>query len=171
MRISKMTMVAGVFMMVGSMAAFATPAFQTTDSDSLTIGGNVPARVDISITGVDAEALDLQSVVNDRLIAQVTERSNVRGGYTVSIESANGFNLVGSYDDPDMLAYDLNYDSEEVDTANGSFTFATRTGRTGSGLGHQGDVRDLTISYDALNENLFDGDYSDTLTFTITAEE
>jgi len=171
MRISKLTMVAAVFMMVGSMVAFATPAFQSTASDSLTIGGNVPARVDISIAGVDAEALDLQSVVNDRLIATVTERSNVRAGYTVSLESTNGFKLVGSYDDPDMLAYDLMYDTESVDTTNGSFTFVTRTERTGSGLGHQGDVRDLTISYDALNVNLFDGDYSDTLTFTITAEE
>ncbi|MCA1754590.1 MAG: hypothetical protein LC641_07835 [Spirochaeta sp.] len=171
MRISKLTMVAAIFMMVGSAGAFATPAFQSTDSDSLTIGGNVPARVDISIAGVDAEALDLQSVVTDRVIAQVTERSNVRAGYTVSVESANGFNLRGTYEDPDELAYALTYADESVDTDNGSFTFALRTGRTGSGLGHGGDVRDLSISYDALNDNLFNGDYEDTLTFTITAEE
>ncbi|TVR91793.1 MAG: hypothetical protein EA428_04840 [Spirochaetaceae bacterium] len=173
MRISKLTMVAAVFMMVGSMAAFATPAFQSTDSDTLTIGGNVPARVDISIAGVDAEGLDLQSVVTNRLIAEVTERSNVRAGYTVSVESANGFKLRGTYTDVDQdeLAYALTYDDESVDTANGSFTFAKRAARTGSGLGHSGDTRELKISYDALNVNLFDGDYEDTLTFTITAEE
>ncbi len=171
MRISKLTMVAAVFMMVSSMAAFATPAFQSTDSDTLTIGGNVPARVDISIAGVDAETLDLQSVVTNRLIAQVTERSNVRAGYTVSVESANGFKLRGTYEDPDELAYALTYADESVDTSTASFTFALRAGRTGSGLGHGGDTRDLSISYDALSVNLFDGDYEDTLTFTITAEE
>lgn len=178
MRVSKMLMLVAVVMSVSSAAAFGVvgpsgsgPVFQSSDSDSLTIGGNVPARVDIRITGTDALELDLQSVVTDRKIATVRERSNVRAGYVVSVTSANGFRLRGTYaGDQDELAYTLVYGDEPVVPQGNSFQFAARTGRTGLALGHQGVEFDLLISYDAESVNLYDGDYQDTLTFEIMAQ-
>lgn len=184
MRTSKNTISIMAILMVATAGfAFATPAFQGSDSDTLNIGGNVPQRVDIRITPVDSEALDLESVVSDRLIATVVERSNVRAGYTVSVESQNGFTLKGQADEGgtfDRLGYALNYGGEAVtnpgnsfatDTvASGSHTFTGRDARTATPGLHDGNEKELKISYDALNVNLYDGDYSDTLTFTIVAE-
>jgi hypothetical protein len=181
---SKMTAMMIGMVLLGTGMVFATPAFQTSDSDVLNIGGNVPERVDITITPVDSETLDLQSVVSDRLIATIVERSNVRAGYTVAVESQNGFTLKGTDDEAgrfDTLGYGLNYDGEAVSNPGTTFatdsvgtavhTFAARAARTaGSPGAHTGDTKELKISYDALNANLYDGDYSDTLTFTITAE-
>jgi hypothetical protein len=177
------TMVIGM-VLLGTSMVFAAPAFQTTDSDVLNIGGNVPERADITITPVDSESLDLQSVVSDRLIATIVERSNVRAGYTVAVESQNGFTLKGTADDAgrfDTLGYALDYDGEAVTNPGTTFatdtvltavhTFAARAARTAGTPGaHTGDTKELKISCDALNVNLYDGDYTDTLTFTITAE-
>lgn len=183
MRIRTLMVMTIVFMMVGAGVAVATPAFQDSDSATLNIGGNVPERVDITITPVDSENLDLQSAVSDRLIATVVERSNVRAGYTVSVESENGFTLKGQADSGDTfdrLGYALNYGGESVSNPGNSFatdttasdahTFAKRESRTATPGVHEGDEKNLLISYDALNVNLYDGDYSDTLTFTIVAE-
>lgn len=184
MRTDKIAITMMVIMMVASAGlAFANPAFQGSDSDTLNIGGNVPQRVDITITPIDSEALDLQSVVSDRLIATVVERSNVRAGYTVSVESQNGFTLTGLADGAgtfDRLGYALSYGGEAITNPGTSFatdtvastthTFAGRDARTATAGLHDGDEKQLKISYDALNVNLYDGNYSDTLTFTIVAQ-
>lgn len=183
MRTRNRIMIPIILMVIGTTATFANPAFQSSDSATLNIGGNVPERVDIAVTPVDSENLDLQSSVSDRLIATVVERSNVRAGYTVSVESANGFTLKGQADSGDTfdrLGYALNYGGESVSnpgnsfatntTASDSHMFAKRESRTATPGLHTGDEKSLLISYDARTVNLYDGDYSDTLTFTIVAE-
>lgn len=176
MRISKLMMIGAAMAMVSSAAAFGVvgevvKGTQTTDSDTLTIGGNVPQRVHIAVSAAaGAQSLDLMSDIQWTEIASVNERSNVRAGYEVSVSSANDWVLRGKYEDKDAdtLAYQLRYDGVEKTLAEGPVVFTVATDRTNE-RGKAGIDKSLEIKYFAANDNLYDGDYEDTLTFTITA--
>lgn len=132
-------------------------------SGTLLLKGNVPAVLAIS---VDAEAiassLPLDTTQTDTLVAVVNEKSNSTSGYKVSISSDNAGKLVHESESASTITYSLSYDGQSVDLANGDeFTYGSAPV----------DVdRDVTISYTGKEHTeLFEGDYSDTVTFSIAA--
>jgi hypothetical protein len=167
MRISKLTVFIILILILGSAGAFAQAA-QLSDTGSLILTGSVAKRVFITITGVgNYDSLDLMTDVSDLEIATVNEKSNVKAGYTVKLSSANGskFATGGS---TDVLDYSLSYDGAAVTFAGSEAVITDANDRTGSTA--SGVNKSLAISYAGTAVNIYDGVYSDTLTFTIEAK-
>lgn len=144
---------------------------QTTGS--ITLRGNVPGILEITVTPLTGyDNLDFATEANDLAIATVTERTNNKAGYQVTIESDNAVTALSDVpffvgDDPtntDTLEYAISYDGVPVSLVNGVATITDSNSKT-TGLGIE---KTVAISYTGtfLNE---DG-YSDTLTFTMTAK-
>jgi len=115
--------------------------------------------------------LDL-SVDTNTAVATVVERSNKKGGYTVSVESLNAVSSGATQPyfkstDPgnaDTLSYALTYGGTTVTFSSGSAIVTDSNTRT-TGAGESREVR---VSY--TGAFLYEDSYSDTLTFTITAK-
>lgn len=144
---------------------------QTTGSVTLT--GTVPAVLDITVTALPAaSSLDLSVDTTNLAVATVVERSNKKGGYTVTLESANAKVLGGSAAffksaDPantDTLTYSISYGGTPVTLSAGSALVTDSNTKT---LG-TGTSKTVAISY--TGAFLYEDSYSDTLTFTITAK-
>ncbi len=147
------------------------PAFANT-SGTLVLQGTVPGILDISVAASSVSAsLDL-GVTSDFVVASVTERSNKKAGYTVSLASANASGdmsnvpfLKGSDPtNPDVLHYALVYDGVPVVLSSGTAMISDVSTKTPAA----GSVKPLRIAYNG--EFLFEDVYSDTLTFTIAAK-
>jgi len=171
---------AGAFAQSGNAADSADAASVTQAQDTLTLTGYVPQKVSIEVaeTG-DYNNLDLTADITDSVVATVTETSNVAAGYTVTIEPQNALVdgsavLVGGQGDEnnhtdDAFAYSLKYDGTPIDFSGGSqVTISDVADRTDK----DGVDKDLAISYSYSGQtvNLYDGIYTDTLTFTINAK-
>lgn len=172
MRISRLVV---LMMMVSSVALFGeAPTPQTTDTASIILAGNVAKKVTIDVTGIgDYGNLNLMDRVNDLAVATVNEFSNVKAGYTVSLQSssANASGLtnpvfVGGEGD-DTLEYTITYDGTAV-AFNGGAAATITDASDKTALA--GIDKSLNISYDGTVVNIYEGTYSDTLTFTITAK-
>ena len=175
MRISKMVLLTAMMMVVGATALFAQ-AEQLSDTGSITIGGNVPERVEITVTPVTGyDDLDLRADTTGSgvSVASVNELSNSSDGYTVTLESTNATAaqaFFASDSTVDTLDYSITYGGDTVNFTSGISTVTDTTatgGKTGDTL--DGIDRDVKIYYDGSDANLFSGDYADTLTFVITA--
>lgn len=142
---------------------------QETDTASLTITGVVPEQVDISITPTGNTNLDLVTDVTDRSVAEVNEYANVRTGYTVTVTSANNWNLVGLAFG-DTLPYGATYNGVSVPTATATATITDADDRTGVPGDVSGVDKTFAISYSASEANLYSDEYQDTLTFVITGK-
>jgi hypothetical protein len=150
---------------------FSTSLFAAT-TGTLTLTGTVPPILEITVTALPAAStLDL-STTTDTAVATVTERSNKKGGYTVTVESANA-KAMGSAQpffkssDPanaDTLSYSITYGGTAVTFAGGTALVTDSNSRT-TGAGTSKEVR-VTYTGDFLYEDT----YTDTLTFTITAK-
>jgi hypothetical protein len=143
---------------------------QTTGT--LTLTGTVPPILRITVTALPAaSALDLSSDT-DTAVATVVERSNKKGGYTVSVESLNAITdgtaqpFFKSIDaaNGDTLAYNLTYGGTTITFTGGSAIVTDSNTRT-TGAGESREVR---VSY--TGAFLYEDTYNDTLTFTITAK-
>jgi hypothetical protein len=150
----------------------AIPAFAAT-TGTLTLTGTVPAVLDISVAAQPAAAsLDLSVNQANLLIANVTERSNRKPGYTVSLQSSNAgagtsfFFKSADVLNVDTLTYTLTYGGTPISLVAGSALITDATAKT-SGTGV---TKDLRISYSGAASFLNEDSYSDTLTFTITAK-
>jgi hypothetical protein len=148
-----------------------SPAFANT-SGTLVLQGTVPGILDISVSAASiSAALDL-SVTSSFVVASVTERSNKKAGYTVSLSSQNATStgsggpfLKGSdATNTDVLNYALAYNGDPVVLSAGSAIISDVSTKTPAA----GSVKPLQISY--AGDFLFEDTYSDTLTFTITAK-
>ncbi len=170
MRISKLMTIATVLVFASSAAVFAQTA-QTQDSASLTLTGSVAGRVSITVNGVgDFSSLNLMEDLNDEIIAEVTEQSNVSSGYTVTISSANfadGSPRFAGGAGSDTLAYSLSYDGEPIDFSSNAPVITDESDRLAS---VSGVTKNLAISYLGTAVNIVEGSYSDTLTFEIQAK-
>jgi hypothetical protein len=75
--------------------------FLTWESEAASVGsivltGNVPAATSLTIIPEPhSTALNLALSGSNVLVALITERNNTTGGYTVTVASSNGFQLVG----------------------------------------------------------------------------
>lgn len=148
-----------------------SPAFANT-SATLILEGTVPGILDISVAAAAVSAnLDLGSNASF-VVASVTERSNKRAGYTVTLSSENA---VGAGSDvpflkgqevtnTDTLEYSLTYAGIPVELSAGSAIITDVSTKTPS----SGSVKPLGISY--VGDFLYEDVYSDTLTFTIAAK-
>jgi hypothetical protein len=151
-------------------AAF--PGFSAT-TGTLVLQGTVPGILEITVAPQPAaSALDLTSNQTNLLAANVTERSNRKAGYTVTLQSANagaGNAFFFKSADPlnlDTLAYTLSYDGAPVALAAGTALISDASAKTPAA----GAVKGLAISYSGAASYLNEDAYADTLTFTITAK-
>lgn len=131
-------------------------------SGTLILKGTVPSVLELVVNPETlAMNLPLDITQTNSLVGTVTEKSNSSTGYSVSITSLNQGKLVHETETSSVVNYSLRYNTSIVDLVNGS-SFSEPT----KGL----KTRDLEISYTGVpHENLYAGDYSDTLTFTMTA--
>lgn len=161
----KLLVVVLMFGAIGSVFAESTPA---DNSVSINLSGTVEPKISLQIDVTDYSTLDLESDVTDLQVAEITEKSNIAGGYEISVLSTNGFELArtdGSDPiDVTTLAYTIKYGGGASVSADGVISSpTTRTNQSG-------DAKALTVSYNAANAFLYSGTYEDTLTFTIAAQ-
>jgi hypothetical protein len=172
-RILRTLAIVGALIAIVAVASFAQ---QTSDTGTLGLTGNVPKIVSITVADeAIASNLDLTQDVSGLLVATVTERSNVQAGYTVTVESSNaaaagtseGFFESGATGNNDTLTYSVTYGGNAVSYSGGGAAQVTDAGDKTAAGGNSNEVR---ISYQGASANLYNGTYSDTLTFTITAK-
>ena len=133
---------------------------------TLLLKGNVPVALSITVnanTGVN-DALDLSTSQTDLTVATVNEKSNSITGYKITIQSQNSSVLKNGT--LDSLAYTLKYDGQAVDLSSGNAVEA-KNSATAAVINTSSDVQ---ISYTGKPAaEMVQGDYTDTLTFTISA--
>lgn len=147
-----------------AMALMTTGQTLAATSGNLLLKGIVPEELSITVTPETiAASLPLDTTQADTKVATINEKSNSNTGYKVSISSSNLGNLVHESVSSSSIAYTLKYDSTTVDLANGDdFTFNSAASVDTN--------KDVEISYTGVpHASLIEGSYSDTVTFTISA--
>lgn len=141
--------------------AFSLSTFGETAT--LTITGIMPVITEVKVvTNSSASTLPLNLGATDLEIAVVTEKSNKKVGYTVSVTSTNS-GVLKNLGTSDEIAYTLKYDTIPIDLSAVSLV-TNETKRTSSA----GTPKSLTISFPA--SFIDDGSYTDIITFTIAAK-
>lgn len=144
--------------------ALAMGSSYAATSGTLLLKGTVPAILAVTVTPEAlASTLPLDTTQANSKVATINEVSNSNTGYKVGITSANLGKLVHDSVTSSFINYALTYDGGSVDLANGDeFAFATAASVNVN--------KDLDISYTGVShENLIQGDYTDTVTVTISA--
>jgi hypothetical protein len=144
--------------------ALTTSAAIASTSGTLLLKGTVPRSISILVTAESIAAnLPLNTTQSNTKVAVVNEKSNSNTGYKVSVSSANQGKLVHQSVSSSTVNYTLRYNASSVNLASGqTFTYAT------GGLANVN--RNVDISYTGVpHESLVEGQYSDTVTFTIAA--
>lgn len=144
--------------------ALTTTAFANT-TGTLLLKGIVAEEVALAVTAeAAATTLDLSASPTNLKVAAVNEKSNSNTGYKIDLRSANGGLLQnGSLD---SLAYEISY-------GGGSFISPTtvdqavKTQNTAAVYDVDSDVNIRYTGKPAVE--MVEGEYSDTLTFTISA--
>ena len=142
----------------------ALPA-QAATVGAIILQGVVPKVVSIAVVGVSPyNTLDLTTTQVNLPVANATEQSNDLSGYTVTLSSANAGSLkngaLGS------IAYTAKYNAVTVTL---SATPVTIT-NVASQVAVVNTTKPFTISYTGVPYvSILSGTYSDTLTFTISA--
>lgn len=140
-----------------------TGAFAAT-SGTLYLKGTVPALLSISVSPESvASSLPLNTSQTDTKVASVNETSNSNTGYEVSISSQNAGKLVHESVSSSSINYSLKYGTSSVNLASGqTFTYASPASVNKDS--------DISITYTGVpHASLIQGDYEDTVTFTIAA--
>lgn len=138
-------------------------AFAAT-TGTLLLRGTVPRLLEITVNAQTiASTLPLDTTQSNTLVAVVNEKSNSKTGYNVAISSANQGKLVHESVSSSVVNYSLRYNGSVVNLAAGqTFTY--------SSAGANNNNRNVDISYTGIaHDLLIEGDYSDTVTFTIAA--
>ena len=132
---------------------------------SLVLSGSVAKNVSIAITPeAGSTTLDLTSSVMDLKVATVTEKSNDKDGYTVTLASANSGTLKNGTLE---VIYTAKYSSVAVTLSSAPVIITNQATQTGVIK----IDKNFSISYIGIPlEDLMSGVYSDTLTFTISAK-
>ena len=143
---------------------------QLSDSGTIILKGSVAKRVSISVTPIgDYSNLDLLADVADLAVASVNERSNVHAGYTVKLQSENAIDgnpkFAGGAGD-DVLLYTIKYGGSDVVFSGNEAVITDSAAKTGV----SGIDKELAISYAGTAVNIYEGEYTDTLLFTIEAK-
>ncbi|MEX2443530.1 MAG: hypothetical protein WD492_07990 [Alkalispirochaeta sp.] len=134
---------------------------QLSDTATLGLSGTVPQYVEITINANGAgTGLDLtQEETTAFEVATVTESGNTP--YTVSANSPTGFTLQHETETGYAVTYTLFYGGVNVESNVG----AVSTGTFGSAT-----TKSITMTHGAVSTSDPSGTYSDTITFTISAD-
>lgn len=142
-------------------------AFADPVTDTLQITGNMPGQVNIVISG-DIALGELSDGVSGT--ATVSESSN-KSGYTVELSSENGWGLKHA-DSTERILYEFSYGvtGDDVDThtpalGDGPIVITTNGTKT---TGQTTNDKTFTVEVPTIG-NAAAGNYSDTLTFELTA--
>lgn len=144
--------------------ALTTTAFGNT-TGTLLLKGTVAEEVALAVTAeTAASTLDLSASPTNLKVASVNEKSNSNTGYKIDLRSANGGLLKNGA--LDSLGYEISY-------GGGSFVAPTTVDQTVK-TQNTADVydvdSDVNIRYTGKPAvEMVEGDYTDTLTFTISA--
>jgi len=148
--------------------ALSTGAFADTTA-TLNLKGTIGQVLSIAVTPLTvAGALDLTTTQTDLKVATSVEKSNSKTGYKVLLSSANNSKL--KHIQGDLFAYTVKYGAATVDLSASAGTPVTAA-TVSTPLGVASNTRDVTVSYTGIPAaNMKEGDYLDTLTFTIAAQ-
>lgn len=152
------------FVSLAVLAALSFSAVAAT-SDNLKLKGKVPKKLSILVTPDPiALNLDLEASPTALLVASVNEKSNSSSGYKITADSLNDGKLVNQDDTTQSVTYSMTYDGNAVNLATVSDV------KTVSAPGVYDDNSDVKIAYTgAPHESRVEGSYTDTITFTISA--
>ncbi len=141
----------------------------SANSATITITGNVQGVLDISLdtSTLLLEIDPLSTAIQESTTAVVTEKSNQKAGYEVSILSDNDWKLV---DNTDEIDYYIEYDGTVYETPVNGMVLVDSTDKT-TGTGVNKNFKVLT-QITSLEDIMYvvSNDYEDVLTFTITAK-
>ncbi len=143
-----------------TLTAFSFSTFAAT-SATLQLKGNIAAKMSIEIDNPVVDDLNLVDGMDDEVIAVVTEKSNRKAGYKVNISSLNGGVLKNGT--LDSIAYDLTYAGVLVG-ASLEVPYADQ-----QALGNGTDRNVAITILPQVEEEKVSGNYTDTVTFTISA--
>lgn len=149
------------------LSALTATAWAQTSDATLTLSGTVSAKTEITVVAAArASNLDLVNGETGTEIATVTEISNIRTGYTVTLESGNEGLLIGEDDDnSEAVPYTLEYDgvAGSISLSDGPVVITDSSEKTPlSGV-------DKTLSISITGGNWNADTYRDVLTFEISA--
>ncbi len=147
------------------LAAFSFSAISAT-TDDLKLKGKVPKKLEILVTPESiATDLDLEASPTALLVASVNEKSNSNTGYKITADSLNDGLLVNQQDTTQSVAYTMTYDTNLVD-----LSVANDVVKTITASGVHDNNSDVNIAYTgAPHASRVEGTYTDTVTFTISA--
>ncbi len=132
---------------------------------SIVLQGIVPATTAITVVGVSPfNSLDLTTTQANLNIASITEQNNTALGYTVKLTSANsGLLKNGTLG---QIAYTAKYNAVSVVLSTTPVTVTNQ----GPQLTPVNVNKSMSISYTGVpSASLMQGNYTDTLTFTIAS--
>lgn len=147
-----------------------TLAVHAQTSGNITIAGTVANETTITVASqAGYNSLLIAAGTVDQLVANVTEKSNDRIGYTVTLNSLNAGSTAQAFlggaavGNTDTVNYTLKYNGTAVTLVSGSAVVTTSATRTPQA----GVVKGLAVTIPATWVNT--DTYSDTLTLTIAA--
>lgn len=154
-------------MKIITLAVLASLSFSAlaATTDDLKLKGKVPKKLSILVTPT-SNALDipLETTQTALPVASVNEKSNSNSGYKITADSLNDGKLVNQQDTTQSVTYTMNYDGTAVDLT------TTDEVKNVSASGVHDDDSAVTIAYTgADHETRVEGNYTDTITFTISA--
>jgi hypothetical protein len=144
-----------------------------TASGTLTIQGTVASTVSITVAPLGGyNTLDIANGVSAQSVANITEKTNDKNGYTVAMTSLNAGGSGSSLflkdtaggSGNDTVPYSLTYNGSTVTFGSGSATLTDVSSRTAQA----GVVKALAVTIASSWVN--SAAYADTLTFTITGK-
>ncbi len=158
-------------------AAFVPVFAANPDTATITVVGHVTPSISITATYIPGLDLDIMQGADKVAIANVTEFSNYKGGYAVTLGSTRGWKLgqTTSGSGTESWAYTLYYGTvggtknPVTLPTTGEATLTAQTGTSGKSSGG-GTAKVLYISFlPPTNSDTLNADtYNDTLVFTIT---
>jgi len=163
----------GILGAVVVLAAFLMMTAAT--SGTISLSGSEPGILEISVTSdPQAANLPLNTTVVDLKVGTVTERSNKKAGYSVTLGSASALasGSAGpsfrSSETTDFLPYSLKYGGKAVAFSSGGS--ASVVSNVSAKTSAAGVVNVVSVSFDGAGAFLDEAVYTDTLTFTIIAK-
>lgn len=137
-----------------------------TISSNLLLKAQVAKKVSLEISPLPiATALDLTTTAVNLLVAKITEHSNSKTGYKLTIISANLGKLKRD-NGTELFTYNLKLDGTSLNLSSSAGRTINRSNKKPVSIN-----RNLTISYTGKTaESLIEGTYSDTLTIQIASK-
>lgn len=151
-------------LMTATALVFGATSVMAATTGSLVLQGTVPQLVSIDVTAnSNTQNIPLDQTQSNLVVGSVVESSNSNSGYNVQISSSNAGKLVHDSETSSFIAYSLTYGGSAIDL---STTDTVEQNTAGS----YEVTKNVAIAYTGVDhKDLIEGNYSDTVTFTISA--